>query len=316
VPTKRGEQAPKDDDKRIVTVLWDALDPAFNPNYTMLLAESDFDKGPCFRAVWNGDQVIKKDGRSTVFGFTSNLPPTLEAIRIRGLAEVSKPRDNVKPVRGKLKQDKAGEGVNGAEGKGPTPKGEKVAEEPPAQPPANLAQPLPPPLVFPPPALGDTWTAAGGSRPFTGFGGNNGFGTGLGSAASGGGGSSGGGQTGVNQNAGTSTGTGTNGGSQTQSVQIGGPSIVFNPIQIELQAQGQLQGQFQHQKQRQRQQSDPATPGPDGHAGRGEVVPQPATLLLAAIGLPALLLLRRRKTQATTIPARAGSVSDGHQNRR
>lgn len=49
----------------------------------MILGASDFDKHPSFRAIWSGKNAIGKDGRSTAFGFTTNLPPTIEPVRLR-----------------------------------------------------------------------------------------------------------------------------------------------------------------------------------------------------------------------------------------
>ena len=56
---------------------WDALDPASNPDYVMLLANSDFENAPSVRAIWSGKNVLERNNRSTVFGFTSNLPPVV-----------------------------------------------------------------------------------------------------------------------------------------------------------------------------------------------------------------------------------------------
>jgi hypothetical protein len=303
VPTKRGEEAPKDDDgKRIVTVVWDALDPAVDPSNTMLLAQSDFNKGPCFRAIWTGDNALKKDGRSTVFGFTSNLAPSFQALRIRGPGQDGK-GGPVKPAGNPFGDEPQGavalsDGppdsgspkVSGAEGKAPSPKPKvDVAEKPPpgpgAQPPAEGAAPPPSPGIGP---LGSGF--AGG--PLGGGGGAPGFGAGrIGSAAAvsngGGGSNSGGGQNqSGTQNNGNNNGTGTNAGHQTQ-------SLVFNPILINQQQQSQFQQQRQRQQQHQHQhqhqhQNDP---------GRvpGEVVPEPAAVVLALMALPALWLLGRRR---------------------
>ncbi|MGF1580108.1 MAG: hypothetical protein ACFCD0_12165 [Gemmataceae bacterium] len=86
VPTRRGQQAPGDENgNKILRIQWDPLDPAINPDYVILLNRSDFkDKRPSFRAIWSEKNAIEKDRRSTVFGFTSNLPPTLEPVRVRG----------------------------------------------------------------------------------------------------------------------------------------------------------------------------------------------------------------------------------------
>src|SRR5262249_22341547 len=92
VPTVRGEAQPKAGTVKgkIGQVHWDALDPATPPDYVMILGSSDFDKHPSFRAIWSGKNAIGKDGRSTVFGFTSPMPPTIEPVRLRTSREAAK----------------------------------------------------------------------------------------------------------------------------------------------------------------------------------------------------------------------------------
>ncbi len=141
VPTKLGEEPPKaKDDQRVLKVVWDALDPAMDPSHVLLLPQSDFNQKPCFRAVWNPDNAVKKDVRSTIFGFTSNLPPTYEPVRLRGLRKVKggeiKPAVDFGPAKleemGLFRDDLQGAevpaGLVGAEGKAP----HAAAGEPPA----------------------------------------------------------------------------------------------------------------------------------------------------------------------------------------
>jgi hypothetical protein len=312
VPTKRGEEPPKDDnDKRIVTVIWDALDPAFNPSSTMLLAQSDFNNGPCFRAVWNGDRILKKDGRSTVFGFTSNMAPGVGLVRIRGLGGPATPGNGIKPAHGPFDDDaNEADGVIGAEGKAASPKSDTPEVESPkgAPPgtPGTPGAPLPPLAGLPPPAIGGLPLAggAGGTAPFGGAaGGFPNLGLAAGGLGSGGGGSPGGGQTGTNQNAGTTTSPANNNGTQTQ-------TQVFNPILInqQTQSQSQLQTQFQDQNQHQHQRQhtpsdDPGVPG--------KVVPEPAALWLAVIGLPVLLLVGWRKASSRNGAKAQGQAAKG-----
>jgi hypothetical protein len=301
VPTKRGEEPPKDDDnQRIVTVIWDALDPAFNPSSTMLLAQSDFNNGPCFRAVWNGDKIIKKDGRSTVFGFTSNLVPGPGLVRIRGLGGPGNPGSGIKPAHGPFEDDATeADGVIGAEGKAASPKTDAPEVESPkgAPPgtPGTTGAPLPPLAGMPPPAIGGgipLGGSAGGTAPFGGTaGGLSNLGLAASGLGSGGGGSPSSGQTGTNQNAGTTTSPANNNNTETQ-------SQVFNPILINQQTQSQSQLQTQFQDQKQHQQQHQRQHDPDSKGVPGEVVPEPAALWLAVIGLPVLLLVGWRKASS------------------
>ncbi|MEI7686005.1 MAG: hypothetical protein WCL32_13345, partial [Planctomycetota bacterium] len=117
VPSSRGEAEPiRDANKgRIVQVHWDALDPATPPDYVMILGSSDFGKLPSFRAIWSGKNAIGKDGRSTAFGFTSPLPPTIEPVRLRTSREAAK-EAAVANADDQGKQDVAMAGANKTEG--------------------------------------------------------------------------------------------------------------------------------------------------------------------------------------------------------
>jgi hypothetical protein len=290
VPMKVGEAAPQDKGgQRIVTVMWDAFDPAVNPNFVTLLPESDFNQGPCFRAVWTRDRAVKKGTRSTVFGFTSNLQPTFESVRMRG-PRLSK--GGVVPVAlgNPFENDQADETVKdnltGAEGKAPTPQ--------PLSSPAGRGTPqggLPVAGGMPAPGMGGIPPLGGGP---TGGGAGGGGGFTPPPPVSGGGGSGSGG--GNNSNGQTGSQTGNNSaaqqGNQSQ-------TQIFNPIIVNLQAQGQQQQQRQQQEQQQQQQFHHQRQGHgerEHHDGTPhEVVPAPSALLLAVIGLPALFLFRRRR---------------------
>ena len=111
----------------------------------------------------------------------------------------------------------------------------------------------------------------------------------------GGGGSSGGGSSG----SGTSTSSGSSTTQQTGTTQTNLSSnlqqtqaINFSPTLVNTQTQAQAQAQVQQQQQQQQQRQQ----GLDGHVTA--VVPQPAALLLAALGLPALFVLCRKKRVA------------------
>jgi hypothetical protein len=267
VPIRQGEAAPAVKDAGLVQVHWDALDPAHNPDNVMLLKQSDFKDRPSFRAIWNGKNAIPKDSRSTVFGFTSNLPPTIEPVRLRGLFRDEKGKE-IRPAAVEPAEEadpEARSEIAAASGKVPTPKPESPATSftPPlasgGAPPA--APPPPPPPILPP---------FGGGVP-TGGGGSSAPPPAL---VSGGGG----------------TTSGTTGTAQQQQQQqprhASRQSLtqtLTNLINITVnQSQSQQQQQQQGQHQGQHQHS---------HG----VVPHPSALVLAALGLPFLLWLRRRE---------------------
>lgn len=253
VPSKRGEK-PADDKKngRIVAVHWDALDPAVNPDYVMLLGKSDFDQRPSFRAIWRGDNLIKKEGRSTVFGFTSNLPPMLGTARLYGPAPAE---GGIRPAATEQEPGEASRDLT-ADGTVPTPRPEQFTE--------GAGTPVPGPgagLPPPAPALGGPPSGAG--IPGAGVAGQGtGGGRGGGVAGSTGGGQSGGQAT--EQQTQTTTGT-------------SGILIINTSIQ--------------HQEQHQQQSNSCC----GSSSPSATVVPGPAALVLALLGLPALLLVCRRR---------------------
>jgi hypothetical protein len=275
IPTVRGENEPNPGSGKLVRIQWDAFDPARTPDYVMLLARSDFDEHSSFRAIWSGPNAIAKDGRSTVFGFTSNLPPKLDQARLRTSRDASKGSDIVEAGiddKEGAKGGKAkGDGILGVEGQAPTPQ--------PAVPSGGIALAStsekqvssgPPPFapLFPQAPVLSTPLGGGVSIPFIGgrpltnpqqtF-----FGGGFGGGSSG---------------SDTFTTTASN----------SGVKISINISQSQQQSQRQMQQQGQMQGQRQRQ-------GNGGHP-HGNVVPEPATIIGGGIGLAALVgCLRRRR---------------------
>jgi hypothetical protein len=268
VPTKKGE-APGDAIKLAkgpVQIHWDALDPAVNPSAAILLSKSDFGDGPSFRVNWSKNNLIPAEGRSTVFGFTSNLPPMFTTVRLRG-KKVEMQGDKVVPVLMSLEEVEGdSKAVPQADGQVGSPK----PEQPKA--PGNTPAPAPsasgsggpglPPGV--PAALGPSGSGA------SGVGGAPG-----GTAATGGGGGVAGGSSGQQQQT-----------KQQQQQQQSG-----QPVQITINNQNQQQQQQRQQQQQKQKQHQNQNQDPHGH----EVVPGPATLVLAALGLPALFLFRRRR---------------------
>src|SRR5439155_9579515 len=61
-----------------------SLDPARNPDAVLLITGREFFDRPYVRADWRAGNVLRKGERSSLFGFTSNDPPTLDAVRVRG----------------------------------------------------------------------------------------------------------------------------------------------------------------------------------------------------------------------------------------
>ena len=122
IPTKRGQKQLKEEGKGIVAVHWDPLDPAIVPDFAMLLEKSEFKDHPCFRVVFHENNGISKEGRSTAFGFTSNLPPKFEPTKIRGLRVEVKGGDILPVANVPLTDDPKDDGISLiAEGTVPTP---------------------------------------------------------------------------------------------------------------------------------------------------------------------------------------------------
>lgn len=315
VPTSQDELAPKREMGKIVQVQWDALDPATPPDYVMILGSSDFERHPSFRAIWTGKNAIGKDGRSTAFGFTSPMPPTIEPVRLRTSREATKlaglgedaadeKSKNDKPIAARNKASEAvklakvaeDEGapstpsgkvtVAGIEGRVPTPF--PITAGLAFDPDRNKASGTPPPSM----PLGGVPTGGGGGSG-GGFGGG-GLIPASSSSGSGGGAfpiptsSGGGGFITVPVVTRTSTSS-----SASASVTVNNN---FNISQSNQQSQSQFQFQRQGQSQGQHQGNAGGHGGghAGGHGGGGNVVPEPASLISLAVGLPALLVAYRR----------------------
>jgi hypothetical protein len=233
------------------------------------------------RVDWGGDQVIKLGEHSVVFGFTSNLPPIDEVVRV-----VSAPDKN----------GKVGTGVSSValvDGDDPGVGDAQVV--------ASGTVPTPIPA-----AAGGIGGVGGigtwmGGFPLVGSLGGGGIG-GVGAGfigtpragTIGGGATSGGGGTPSGQQGQTPTQT----QSQGNSTNTGGGSnqtINFSPTLINQQTQ------FQQQQQQQKQQQSQPN---NNNCYQGQVVPEPAAIALGLLGLPALFLaLRRRKATLSSVQA-------------
>ncbi len=238
---------------------------------------------PALQVNWLTTPLIPGQ-RSVLFGFTSNLPPTFDGVRVGACAV----------------------GVAGAaivvDGTVPTPVG--FAPEPPLvglvppppPPPLPLMPPLAPPLPMPMPPAGERGGGGGFGGGTAGFGGGMGGGTGggmsgggfggFGGGMGGGFGNGGGGNNVVpipNQQAGEQQ-------QQQQQQQPGQPGQPNQTININV---NQNQNQHQNQHQHQHQNNIPGTPDV-------EVIPEPAAILAATLALPAFLLMARRRRKDAT----------------
>ena len=232
-----------------------------------------------FRAEWReAESFVKLGYHSVVYGFTSDLPPTDEVIRLEDPEAVRRLEGGRAPVKAP--------GRNGTQRSRPQG-GQGVV---PAVAPGTAPTPAP---------------AAGG--------------TGVGGAGLLGGGMSGPGAAGGAVPALTPTvgmrpagGFGQFGGQQGEDQgqdvgQQGNVTVNVNPVMTNTQSQSQAQSQSQTQGQVQQQLPPPVKPPkhdhkPPTHCPKGEVVPEPAAIVLGLLGLPALYWIRRRR-QAAGLPA-------------
>jgi hypothetical protein len=266
-----------------------------------------------FQAEWRGDNAVKLGTHSVIYGYTSNLPPVDEICSI--YSPPGDPDRIPKDGNGGGGGAGAGAGANGFVNFG----GDEVFVQAQGQAPgaANGQMVAPGTGPSPTPAAAGGGGGGGGGGGIAGsiggggagggsgfspaFPGTGGYGTGLGTTGTGGGtgAASGGGQgnqgqTGTQTN-GNNTGTDKNAGTQTQ-------TLTFNPVLTNQQKQQQQQQQQQQQKQRQNQRQGQHQNNNNNH---GQVVPEPAAIGLALLGLPALyLVLRRRKApKPEAVPA-------------
>ncbi len=295
IPSARDEVRPKEADN-IVQVVWDALDPALSPTNTFLMPSSKIDPRPNFHASWSGKNALPKDGRSTVFGFTSNRPPKFEPARLYSSREFTTEfvKDLAKAKRINLPKDAApaeafrlvglfdagempvqpGGEILGIEGKAPTPAppvdvgASILAKSAGATFSPNFGIPSNAPPI---PATSGGGSATTSAPPISNFG------QGQGQSKSSGGGFS---------------GSGSN--TSTQPQQASNINIKIDNVNQQQQQQQQKQSQSGSQKQNQGQTK--------GGGGGGNVVPEPASLLAGLLGLPAVWVAWRRRQLRTKTP--------------
>jgi hypothetical protein len=296
-----------------------------------------------FRADFRGKNILKPGQSSVVFGFTSNLPPVetdgklfsqppmwAAGLKADGIG-IPKGRDGI--IEGKGIPDAklgGGEGKGVIEAKGGIPAGKGLLEAkgigPVPQAEGNVAGAggiVLAAMALPTPAPAQPAAAVGGgpgggfwvgqqTPGFVGGGGTPGFGGGVGSIGtapapiiSGGGGTNSGSNGTPSTNGTTSTGSGS--GSNGTNTSGQNQTINFNPTLINQQQQQQAQFQIQAQAQAQVQGRGTATsttPNTTVTVTTNSVVPEPAAIVLGALGVPALLvMLRRRKTGGASLPA-------------
>jgi hypothetical protein len=254
------------------------------------------------KADWRGNQIVKLGQHSVAFGFTSNLPPVDDLVRVVSEKKKEGEKGGEQNVGfGFANEEQAG-GDEGQirtvaiDGNGPGVGAGQVAG----------------PGTVPTPAGGRGGAAApggfgnwmgGGGMPGGGFGGGPGGGLGGGGigvpAGATGGGSGGGiGTTGQNQNPPTQaqSQTPTQQQSQTPSQQqsIGNISVTTGNV-------------FQQQQQQQQQQQSQSVTTCCNNMG--QVVPEPAAIALGLLGLPALFMVLRRRKATQSIDSSAPSAS-------
>src|SRR5262245_19920250 len=194
LPTRRGPFSDQPGDG-VAKVVQEVLDPVHEPDYVMVLAGSG-EQRSSFRAIWNG--YLPRGARSTVYGFTSNRPPTLQPIHLNGIG-IQAP-GGIRPAAAGEEPGAGHEVVTvSAEGSGPTPRPAAATpltpETPGTSPPAGPSPPtiVPgPPVVVPVPVPGGSAPGGGGAGSSTSLGSSagSGFGGGGGGSGSGSGGGS------------------------------------------------------------------------------------------------------------------------------
>jgi hypothetical protein len=228
---------------------------------------------------FNKDTELNRGDRSSVFGFTSNDPPVEDVVRVRALtnAVIAVAQGEAVPVSA----------LTGTDTKTVTPASFETGG-------AGTVGGTSFPMLG-----GSTGSIGGGGGSFPGghtgsfgnvpnLGGNPGSGSG-----SGGGQGSGNGNTNGAQNQAQQQAQAQNQGGNTSPTSIR-VDVQQNNSQIAIQQQQQQQ----QQKQKQQQQQQQSQKNNNKHNHHVQVVPEPAAVVTALLGLPAFFLLKRRRKTA------------------
>jgi len=251
-----------------------------------------------FRVDWRKANLLKQGSRSVVFGFTTDLPPVSAPIRI-DTPKAALVSEGLR-LANYFAEEGMGRGTGAGQGTGiALTGGTEAAAMALALGSAVGAGPTPVPAAEPAAAgfagmTGGFSSLGGLTGVGGGIGGGIGFPTWAGGFARPGGGFGGGGGFGTTSGQGTPT-------QQQNGTQSGAQNINFNVTQTNQQQQSQQQQQHQHQNQHQNQYQNQHQNQNNRHYHGN---PAPASLLLGLLGLPGLLLLRRRKTAETTTETR------------
>jgi hypothetical protein len=260
------------------------------------------DRASYIRAYW-ADNGVRPGQRSTIFGFTSDIPPVIEEVIVTGRplavgaaggeGEIPGVGD-VAPAAGVL--DALRTGIVPVAGAVPTPYIAPVSgpRGPTGGPSGDVGSLAGVGLGGLPAGFGGVGGGFGGfnaqqpyARPGV-IGGGGGFGGGFG-------GGEGGGEANTGQDTGTNTGQNQNQGTTTGMTVNN--NITVNVNQSQTQNQSQKQSQWQSQKQSQNQGQNQGGGGKGGKHPDGNVIPIPAAWLLGLLGLPAFLFLGRKKPE-------------------
>jgi hypothetical protein len=259
-----------------------------------------------FRADWRSGQYVKLGQHSVLIGFTTDLGPVDEPVVLADAAETQRGGRIIRELVGANPVEPAPPVVGQADAN-EAPDGEQFVSL--NRPESALRNALLgqgagsgiAPGTAPTPTGGGAGAGGGGPGGGPGsFGGLGGGGSGAGGFGFPGGALgaartpafAGGGGFGSGSGSGSGTGQAQAAAAEAQQT---GTLINVNATQAQQQKQGQLQGQLQGQQQNQGR-------GPHPH----NVVPGPASLLLALLGIPGLFLLRRRSKTTEQLPPRIG----------
>lgn len=286
-------EKPMKDPGGLLKLVWEELNPPVRPDYVMLLA-SKADQRPTFRGIWSEEHALKKGRRSTVFGFTSNQKPRMGTVRLESMMpkKTAEEEGIAFAADGEDKElilvAATGQAVT-PEPKNPPPPIQKASFPPEKKPvdksvpsggivnPTIVGGPLITPSQSNSPSQGVAPSVLGGggqnqgSQSGGGIGGGSGGGNGRGASSTG---------------AQSQTSTG---GSQSST------QSVMQSVQIAIEQNNSNRNRNSNSNRNRNNNSNRnCNNNSSGGGSMGEVVPAPASMLLALLGLPVLCLVARR----------------------